>query len=72
MAKNTPSRKETTTVWRKSTYCGESGPCVEVAMQDSEILVRDSKDANSPILTFNQAEWKAFVAGVKEGEFEAK
>ncbi len=34
------------------------------------IDVRDTKDLNSPTLTFNKDEWKAFVDGVKNGEFD--
>jgi hypothetical protein len=32
--------------------------------------VRDSKDQAGPILVFTPAEWSAFVAGVKGGEFD--
>jgi hypothetical protein len=33
------------------------------------MAVKDSKDANSPVLRFSAAEWQAFVAGVNAGEF---
>jgi hypothetical protein len=52
----------------------ESGPwtdnCVEVGSCDCGIQVRDSKDQSGPVLTFNHAEWKAFLAGVRNGEFD--
>jgi hypothetical protein len=32
--------------------------------------VRDSKDRNGPVLRFNAHEWEAFLAGVRNGEFE--
>jgi Domain of unknown function (DUF397) len=33
-------------------------------------LVRDSKDPAGPSLAFTTAEWEAFTAGVKDGEFD--
>jgi Domain of unknown function (DUF397) len=59
------------TDWRKSSFCGSSA-CVEVAMSGDDVLLRDSKDANSPVLRFTADEWTAFVAGVNAGEFSAK
>ncbi len=59
-----------TTAWRRSTYCG-SAACVEIAQQDGQILVRDSKDPNSAVLAFTQDEWSAFISGVNAGEFPA-
>jgi hypothetical protein len=34
------------------------------------IRVRDSKRADSPVLSFDAAEWRAFVAGVRNAEFD--
>jgi hypothetical protein len=56
------------TGWRKSSFCGSSA-CVEVARSGDEFLLRDSKDANSPVLKFTSDEWSAFVAGINAGEF---
>lgn len=45
--------------------------CVAVAFpQRGTILVRDSKRSDGPVLTFNSAEWSAFVEGVRAGEFD--
>jgi hypothetical protein len=54
--------------FRKSSSCGNH-TCVEVAVSD-EVVVRDSKDPNGPVLTFSHDEWYAFIAGVKNGEFD--
>ena len=52
--------------WRKSSYSGADGGCVEVSDDMSSfIAVRDSKDAHSPILTFLADEWKSFTDQLK-------
>lgn len=55
--------------WFKSRRSGGNGNCVEVAFVDDVVGVRDSKDQSGPVLVFTEAEWKAFVGGVKDGEF---
>ena len=57
--------------WRKSSYSGAENACVEVAgLPDSGgRAVRDSKNPTGPALTFTAAEWVAFTAGVRAGEF---
>jgi hypothetical protein len=55
--------------WKKSKLSGPNG-CVEVAFVDDRVAVRDSKDYHGPILTFTPTEWKAFIGGVRDGEFE--
>ena len=56
-------------VWRKSTYSC-TGNCVEVALVDDQIAVRDSKDRSGPVLVFTHAEWDAFLGGVRDREFD--
>jgi hypothetical protein len=63
--------------WRKSSYSGgNGGTCVEVAVlprskegSDRVIAVRDSKNPDGPALVFTSDQWKAFTAGVNNGEF---
>ncbi|GAA1701914.1 DUF397 domain-containing protein [Nonomuraea bangladeshensis] len=61
-------------MWRKSTYSsGNGGQCVEVAMNLPEVVaVRDSKDPDGPKLLFTHDEWKAFIGGVMDGEFDIR
>lgn len=54
--------------WQRSTYCNHSS-CVEVALLDNQVAVRDSKDAGGPVLLFSREEWTAFLAGAGRGEF---
>jgi len=55
--------------WRRASRCGGSG-CVEVAISGAEIAVRDAKRSDSPVLTYSAEEWRVFIAGVKDGEFD--
>ncbi len=70
-------------VWHKASYSsGNGGNCVEVtATHDTAgvphktdesvlYLLRDSKDPDGPKLAFTTSEWDAFIAGVKDGEFD--
>lgn len=55
--------------WRKST-ASASGDCVEVAVSSESVLVRDSKQSLPNILKFTSGEWRAFVSGVRVGNFD--
>jgi hypothetical protein len=37
---------------------------------DHVITLRDPKNPDGPTLVFTPAEWEAFVAGVRDGEFD--
>lgn len=56
-------------VWRKSSRSGGGNNCVEVARAGDIYAIRDSKNPTGPKLVFAHSEWKAFVASVKDGEF---
>ncbi|WP_188188584.1 DUF397 domain-containing protein [Nonomuraea sp. SYSU D8015] len=57
--------------WRKSSLSGGAGECVEFAVSaGGEVLVRDSKNPTGPVLTFTKAEWRAFIGGVRNSEFD--
>ncbi|MER5970984.1 DUF397 domain-containing protein [Streptomyces sp. NPDC002055] len=56
--------------WRKSSYSGGMGDCVEIAgTATGTAYVRDSKDREGPVLTFSGDAWRAFIADVSAGEF---
>ncbi|MFF5209499.1 DUF397 domain-containing protein [Streptosporangium sp. NPDC000396] len=58
--------------WRKSSQSGSGNNCVEVADNLPGIVaVRDSKDPQGPALIFPPDGWRAFIGGVKNGEFDA-
>ena len=66
--------------WHKASFSGnDGGNCVEVSAvpgsyhpvkEGTEVLVRDSKNPDGPVLEFTAAEWDAFLAGLRNGEFD--
>ena len=56
--------------WVRSRACSSDG-CVEVAhLADGDVAIRDSKDMRKAAHVFDRDEWSAFIAGVKNGEFD--
>lgn len=65
-----PDEKGAARRWRKSSRSGgESGNCVEVDHASSYFAVRDSKNANGPVLKFCRQQGAAFIAAAKAGRF---
>lgn len=56
--------------FKTASACATCKTCVAVAHRDDSIGIRDTKDPRKVTLQFNKAEWDAFVAGVKRGEFD--
>ena len=63
--------KNSEMTWRKSSYSGANGNCVEFAVADGDLVaVRNSRFPDGAVLLFNRAELSAFLAGAKNGEFD--
>jgi Domain of unknown function (DUF397) len=56
-------------VWRKSSRSGAGG-CVEVAILEDQVAVRDAKGRAGSVLVFTPTEWEAFLGGARDGEFD--
>lgn len=56
--------------WHKSGRSNTTHGCVECAVEEDTIVVRDSKDPDGPVLTFAPDSWRDFIAAVKAGEFD--
>jgi hypothetical protein len=58
--------------WRVSSLCGGNGECVAVAkLPDGDVAITDTKERDGRVLRFSAGEWRAFVAGVRAGDFDA-
>ncbi|MEU8527358.1 MULTISPECIES: DUF397 domain-containing protein [Streptomyces] len=61
----------TRAAWHKSSHSEGGADCLEVAFLDGgTVALRDSKDLSRPALLCTPAEWAAFTAGVRGGEFD--
>ncbi|GLI00421.1 hypothetical protein Pa4123_56970, partial [Phytohabitans aurantiacus] len=54
-------------MWRKSSRC-DKDTCVEVALAQPMVAVRDGKDPAGPMLIFRAEEWRAFVRALRDHE----
>ena len=55
--------------WRVAQRCN-SGDCVRIASRGGMVVIGDSKDPDGPILSYSRTEWRTFVEGVKQGDFD--
>ena len=55
--------------WRVARGCN-GGECVRVAATDGTVLIGDTKDPQGPVLSYTAAEWRAFVEGIRQGDFD--
>lgn len=52
--------------WRKATYSGESGSCVEVGRTPvGSVAVRDTTDRTGPSLSIAPSAWRSFTARIQ-------
>jgi uncharacterized protein DUF397 len=66
-----PGGPESGLNWVKSSLSFSNGNCVEVAgLPGGGIGVRNSRDSAGPVLRFTPDEWRAFLGGVRKGEFD--
>lgn len=52
--------------WRRSSYSGSQGNCVEARANGARLEVRDSKlGDSSPVMDLSPVDWRGFLASVK-------
>lgn len=56
-------------VWIKASVSSTINACVELAVDNDSILIRDSKNPG-PFLSYSRIEIAAFLDGAKRGEFD--
>jgi hypothetical protein len=57
--------------WLKARSSTANGQCVEIASAAGNIAIRDSKDPDGPVLVYTTSEFRAFLDGARNGEFDA-
>jgi hypothetical protein len=57
-------------VWFKARSSTANGHCIEVASAVGNVAIRDSKDPTGPILIYTPSEFRAFLEGARNGEFD--
>jgi uncharacterized protein DUF397 len=57
--------------WIKAKFSNHNGACVEMASTPDKIAIRDSKDPGGPILVYTPIEFRAFLDGARNGEFDS-
>jgi Domain of unknown function (DUF397) len=69
---NRPGRPGGDPYWVKSSLSFSNSNCVEVAnLPGGQIGVRHSKHTEGLVLRSTPDEWKAFLGGVRNGEFDS-
>lgn len=56
--------------WTKSSFSGPESNCVEFRRVEDGVEVRNSKRPDAGSIHYTDSEWTAFLAGVKNGEFD--
>jgi hypothetical protein len=59
--------EESRVTWRKSTASQNSG-CVEFAVTDESVLIRDSANPGGPVLRVSTTAWSAFLTSLADGD----
>ena len=55
--------------WFVAQAC-ESGQCIKVARRGELVLIGNTKSPEGPFSEFTAEEWRYFLAGAKNGDFD--
>jgi hypothetical protein len=57
--------------WRKGQRSSATGNCVETAkLPGGEVAIRNSRQPDGPVLLFRDADIRAFLEDIKDGELD--
>ncbi|MFC8129297.1 DUF397 domain-containing protein [Streptomyces sp. NPDC057302] len=56
------NEKSSGRLWRRSSFSGYDGDCVEVAFVREAVIVRDSQNPSAPHVVFSVGRWQAFLS----------
>ena len=60
-----PGQEASGIKWRKASLSANDGDCVEVALVDGQIAVRDSRDPDGSWQRYSAMSWRDFISIVK-------
>jgi Domain of unknown function (DUF397) len=52
--------------WRKSSFSGQNGSCVETASSSGAVLVRDTTNRDGGTLSFDADAWRTFLGTLRQ------
>jgi hypothetical protein len=60
-------KNPTAVVWHKSSFSA-NGDCIEVAIQDDSVLIRDTKNRNGGTISASSSAWQEFIQGIQRNK----
>ena len=51
--------------WRKSSFSGQNGSCIETASNSGVVLVQDTTNRNGGTLSFTADAWRTFLGALR-------
>jgi len=58
--------------WKISSYSGGGGNCVRVGRKDGYVLLGDDQNPDRLPHIFTPTEWRMFLLGAQDGEFDLR
>jgi Domain of unknown function (DUF397) len=55
--------------WRKSRASDTAETCVEMAIEGSSVMIRDSRDQSGTVLVVTSGRWRDLIRSIRNGEF---
>lgn len=69
-AKSQKNRNKPLLQFRKSSFSPASEECVGVCFHKGNVFVTNTKLKRRKIIEFTEGEWRAFILGAQNGEFD--
>ncbi|NKY36554.1 DUF397 domain-containing protein [Nocardia speluncae] len=66
------SSKPSVIAWRKSSFSGPNGNCVELSQLPGDLIgMRNSRDPQGAVLSYTRAEFATLLRDIKGGRFDS-
>lgn len=71
MATLSPESEDNHLNWRKSARSINAGNCAEIASTAGTVVIRDTKDPYTLVLSYPANSWRSFLDAARTGNFDA-